>query len=217
MNTLSFGKQGPNKMVNNLDDVTDNGFTLIELLVAMAIFSIVSLILVHQFSEGSRISTQQSAIARAQQNLRVARIMISQDIRQAGLDPLRTFDFGFEEATSTKFRVTADVNLNGEADDFDLERVTYNLRPGTRDLVKINYEGTGVEDTGVLVDRIDPANSGFAYFDADGNDLGDPVPIADLEDIRVVVINLTVEEQAGMTGTVNRNATGRVMCRNIGI
>ena len=193
------------------------GFTLVELMIAMAIFSILSLVLVQQFSEGSRISTEQSAVSQAQQDLRIARIMMGRDLRLAGLDPLRTFRFGFEQATSSRFRITADMNENGDIDDADLERVTYDLQPGNRQLLKTIYEGTGAEISGALVDRIDPAASGFTYLDADGNDLGDPVPPDNLEDIRTVVIDLTVEEPAGMAGIVNRNSTGRVMCRNLGI
>lgn len=196
---------------------SDKGFTLVELLVGMAIFSIISLVITLQFSEGSRITTEQSSASRAQQNLRIARVMMSQDIRLAGLDPVRSFRFGFEEATSTKFRVTADINMNGDIDDFDSERVTYNIRPGTRDLIKTLYEGTVAVNTGTLLDRIDPAVSGFVYLDEAGNNLGDPVPIANLEDIRVVVIDLAVEELAGRTGTVTRNSTGRVLCRNLGL
>lgn len=204
-------------MVNDKLHSSNDGFTLVELLVGMAIFSIISLILIHQFSQGSRISTEQSAASKAQNNLRMARIMMHQDIRLAGLDPVRSFRFGFEEATSTKFRFTADLNRNGDVDDFDFERVTYNIRPGTRDIVKTLYEGTGAVDTGTLVDRIDPAASDFAYFDEAGNNLGDPVPNANLEDIRIVVVNLAVEELAGRVGTLTRNSTGRVMCRNLGL
>jgi len=198
-------------------NTTSKGFTLVELLVGMAIFSIISLVLVQQFSTGSRISTEQSAASRAQQSLRMARIMMNQDIRLAGLDPVRSLQFGFEEATSTKFRITADLNRNGMVDNSDNERVTYNIQAGTRDLVKTLYEGTGAANTGTLVDRLDPAASGFTYLDEAGNNLGDPVPIANLADIRVVVINLAVEELAGRVGTVTRNSVGRVMCRNLGL
>jgi prepilin-type N-terminal cleavage/methylation domain-containing protein len=205
------------EMTDKQLNMTNKGFTLVELLVAMAIFSILSIAIVQQLTEGSRITTEQSAATRAQQSLRIARIMMTQDIRLAGLDPIRSFRFGFEEASSTKFRVTADINRNGDVDDVDFERVTYDIRPGTRDLIKTFYEGTGAADTGILVDRIDPAASGFAYLDEAGNNLGDPVPAANLEDIRVVVINLAVEELAGRVGTVTRNSGGRVMCRNLGI
>ena len=198
-------------------NTANKGFTLVELLVGMAIFSIISLILVQQFSSGSRISTEQSAASRAQQSLRIARIMMAQDIRLAGLDPIGSFRFGFEEATSTKFRVTADLNRNGVVDNIDNERVTYTIQPGARNLVKTLYEGTGAANAGTLTDRLDPAVSGFVYLDEVGNNLGDPVPLANLEDIRVVVINLAVEELAGRVGTLTRNSVGRIMCRNLGL
>lgn len=195
----------------------DRGFTLVELMVGLAVFSIIALVIVSEFTRGSDVRTEQGAVSRAQQSLRFARFMMNQDIRMAGLDPAHTFRFGFEEATSTKFRITADMNMNSVVDDTDLERVTYNLRPGTRDLVKISYEGTAVEDTAVMVDAIDPATSSFAYLDAAGNNLGDPVPGASLEDIRTVVVALTVEEDGGRAGTVRRMSTSRVACRNRGI
>jgi prepilin-type N-terminal cleavage/methylation domain-containing protein len=197
----------------------NQGFTLVELLVGLAIFSIVALILMRQLTLGSRINTEQNAVARAQQSLRAARLMINQDIRLAGLDPRRTYRFGFEEATSTKFRVTADFNENGVVDDVDAERVTYVIQAGARELEKILYEGTASQANATLLDRIDPdpGDSSFVYLDADGNPLANPVPAADLENIRTVEVTLTVEESAGQGGIVTRKASGQVKCRNIGM
>jgi prepilin-type N-terminal cleavage/methylation domain-containing protein len=195
----------------------NEGFTLVELLVGMAIFSIVALILMHQLTLGSRINTEQNAIARAQQGSRAARLLISQDIRLAGLDPRRTFRFGFEEATGTKFRVTADFDSDGVVDDTGAERVTYLIRAGNRELEKVLYEGTASQVSAPLLNRIDPTNSGFVYLNATGNPLGDPVPAASLEDIRTVVVSLSVQEAAGRAGIVTLNSTGQVMCRNLGM
>jgi prepilin-type N-terminal cleavage/methylation domain-containing protein len=191
------------------------GFTLVELLLGLAIFSIIALILMHQLNLGSRINTEQNAVARAQQGLRAARLMINQDIRLAGLDPRVTFRFGFEEASSTKFRVTSDFDGDGVVDDSGAERVTYFIQAGTRELDKIFYEGTANQVTAPLVDRIDPAASGFTYLDGDGNPLANPVPAASLNAIRTVVVDLSVEEMAGRLGAVNRQSTGRVLCRNM--
>ncbi|MEJ2643029.1 MAG: prepilin-type N-terminal cleavage/methylation domain-containing protein [Desulfosarcinaceae bacterium] len=193
------------------------GFTLVELLVGLAIFSIIGLILVHQLILGSRHNTEQNAIAKAQQSMRAARQLISQDIRLAGLDPRRTFRFGFEEATGSKFRVTADFDSDGVVDDSGAERVTYQIRAANRDLQKILYEGqgAGIEVSAPLLNRIDPANSSFAYLNAAGVDLGNPVPAASLGNIRTVVVTLTVEESAGQSGTVTRESSGQVKCRNL--
>lgn len=195
----------------------NEGFTLVELLVGLAIFSIVALILMHQLTLGSRINTEQNAIARAQQGSRAAWLLISQDIRLAGLDPRRTFRFGFEEATGTKFRVTADFDSDGVVDDTGAERVTYLIQAGNRELEKVLYEGTASQVSAPLLKRIDPTNSGFVYLNATGNPLGDPVPATSLEDIRTVVVSLSVQEAAGRAGTVTRNSTGQVMCRNLGM
>jgi prepilin-type N-terminal cleavage/methylation domain-containing protein len=195
----------------------EGGFSLVELLVGLAIFSIIGLVLMRQMTLGSRINTKQNAVARAQQSLRAARMMINQDIRLAGLDPLRTFRFGFEEATGTKFRVTADFDSDGNIDDTEAERVTYSIRAANRDLEKILYEGTVSQVSAPLLNRIDPANSSFVYLDANGNPLGDPVPAASLGNIRAVVVTLSVEEAAGQSGTITRESSGEVKCRNLGM
>ena len=196
---------------------TNTGFSLLELLVGLAIFSVIALVLTHQLTLGSRINTEQNAVARAQQSLRAARLIISQDLRLAGLDPNVTFLFGFEEASATKFRVTADVDEDGMVDNTGGERVTYQILAGTGQLQRILYETTPAVATATLLDRIDPANSGFIYRDAAGVDLGNPVPIANLEDIRTVEVTLAVEETAGRAGIVNRDATSRVLCRNMAL
>lgn len=196
--------------------IKDNkGFSLVELLVGLAIFSIVALVLTHQLTFGSRINTEQNAVARAQQSLRAARLMINQDIRLAGLDPKVTFRFGFEEATPTKFRLTADFNEDGIVDDSGAERVTYIIQAGTRELDKILYEGSANQVTAPLVDRINPAASGFTYLRGDGTLLPNPVPATNLNEIRSVRVNLAVEEMAGRGGIVNRDSSGQVMCRNM--
>jgi hypothetical protein len=156
-------------------------------------------------------------VARAQQSLRAARLMINQDIRLAGLDPWVTYRFGFEEATPTKFRVTADLDADRVVDDSGAERVTYLIQAGARRLDKILYEGTPSQVTATLVDRIDPDPNAtsFAYLRGDGTVLANPVPAANLNEIRAVVVNLAVEETAGREGTVNRDSSGRVLCRNM--
>jgi hypothetical protein len=89
-------------------------------------------VLTHRLTFGSRINTEQNAVARAQQSLRAARLMSNQDIRLAGLDPWVSFRFGFKEATPTKFRVTADFDGDRVVDDSGAERVTYLIQAGVR-------------------------------------------------------------------------------------
>jgi hypothetical protein len=45
--------------------------------------------------------------------------------------------------------------------------------------------------------------------------MASPVTAANLNEIRAVRVNLAVAEMAGRVGTVNRDSSGQVMCRNM--
>ena len=195
------------------------GFSLIELLVAMVIMSVVSLAIYGVFSVSSRIYTTQGVTADVQQSVRAAMEVMLQDIRTAGLDPTSSGDFGIELAEAAKLRFTSDsidaglLDFNGVLDDTNSERITYVL-VGTQ-LDQILYETTGSEDSGPLIS--DVQNLSFTYFDADGNDLGSPVPPLQLADIQTINVSITVEEPAGRDVAVSRTLTKRVKCRNTGL
>ena len=74
------------------------------------------------------------------------------------------------------------------------------------------YEDTGSQNAASLISNIIVA---FSYFDAANNDLGDPVPDDQLEDIRTVEILMTIWESAGRDEPVERTLTRRVECRNM--
>ena len=193
------------------------GFTLIELLMAMAIMSIVSGAIYGVFSLSSRSYTTQGVAADVQQSVRAAMEIMVQDIRTAGLDPTASDNFGVELATSTKFRITSDSidpgidDFNGVLDDINSERITYELQGNQ--LNQILYETTASENSQPLISDVQDLS--FTYFDADGNDLGSPVSVANLADIRTVEITITVEEPAGRDEPVSRTLTKRVKCRNL--
>jgi prepilin-type N-terminal cleavage/methylation domain-containing protein len=193
------------------------GFTLIELMVALAIMSIVSAAIYGIFSLSSRSYTTQSVTADVQQSVRAAMEIMVQDIRAAGLDPTLSDNFGIELATATKLRFTSDSidtgigDFNGVVDDTNSERITYEFQ--ANQLNQILYEGTVNENTQPLIS--DVQNSTFTCFDADGNDLGSPVPAAMLADISTVEISMTVQEPAGRGDPVSRTLTKRIKCRNL--
>jgi type II secretion system protein J len=193
------------------------GFTLIELLVALAIMSFVSGAIYAVFSFSSRTYTTQGVTADVQQSVRAAMEIMVQDIRAAGLDPTASDNFGVELATATKFRITSDSidagigDFNGVLDDTNSERITYELQGNQ--LNQILYETTVNENSQPLIS--DVQNLTFTYFDTDGNDLGSPVPVANLENICTVEITMTVEEPAGLDEPVSRTLTKRVKCRNL--
>lgn len=193
------------------------GFTLIELMVALAIMSVISVVIYGVFTLSIRSYTTQSVAADVQQSVRTAMEIMVADIRAAGFDPTLSDNFGIELATATKLRFTSDSDgtlLNGVVDDTNSERITYEFQ--ANQLNQILYEGTGSEDTPQPLIS-DVQNLTFTYFDTDGNTLGSPVPAAMLADIRTVEISMTVQEPAGRGNPVSRTLTKRVKCRNSGL
>ena len=195
------------------------GFSLIELLVALVIMSVVSVAIYGVFSVSSRTYTTQSVTAGVQQSVRSAMEVMLQDIRAAGLDPTASGNFGIELAEDVKLRFTSDSidaglnDFNGVIDDTNAERITYVLQ-GTQ-LNQILYETTDSEKNGPLIS--DVQNLKFTYFDADGNNLGSPVPPLQLAEIRIINVSITVEEPAGRSAPVRRTLTNGIKCRNMGL
>lgn len=195
------------------------GFSLIELFITLVIMSVISLAIYGVFSVSSRTYTTQGVTADVQQSVRAAMEVMLQDIRMAGLDPTASGNFGIEWAEATNLRFTSDSidaglgDFNGVLDDTNSERVTYVLQ-GTQ-LDQILCETTASENSQPLIS--DVQNLTFTYFDADGNDLGSPVPALQLADIRTINVSITVEEPAGIDAPVSRTLSKQVKCRNMGL
>lgn len=193
---------------------SEKGFTLVELLVSIAVLSIfmaaIYIILLNQ----TRAYTTQQVAAGAQQNVRMAIELMAADLRLAGLDPLQTAKAGFEVAGATRFRITSDrapvgqIEANGKIDDANFERITY-FFDGTS-LRQQLYEGTSnPAPSQSLIDNVSFLS--LRYLDQDGAATGI------LSDIRTVVIELGVQEPAGMDGVIERRYNTRVRCRNVGL
>jgi prepilin-type N-terminal cleavage/methylation domain-containing protein len=199
------------------------GFSLVELMVAMGVASIVMAGIYSVYASLTRSYTTQNVAAEVQQVMRTGIDLMAEDIMMAGLDKKKSEQSAFttvvkpiEEARSDKIRIKSDRNTDGDIDiDSDMEIITYLYVPGSNRLDQILYEGEAAEDQEVFIDNV--IDFSFTYLAADGSDLGDPVPLINLPDIRTVVITLTVEEPAGRAGTVDRTYTTRVRCRNMGL
>lgn len=194
---------------------SSQGFSLVELMIALAVASIVMAAIYSVHNGLARSYTTQNVAADIQQVVRAGIDYISEDIMMAGLDSGGSASAGIEVATSSNIRFTLDRNMNGNIDDTDSERMTYAFNVATNRFDQCLYEGTGSDDWENLIDNV--TNATFIYLDTDGNPLGDPVPAANLSDIRTVIISITVQEPAGRRGMVNRTYTNRVRCRNLGI
>lgn len=200
-----------------------SGFTLIEILVAVAMLSIFTMAAMTVLIPLSRSYTTTDVASSAQQVVRMAVEMIANDVRMAGLDPLQQLQgldmnglplAGFQEANATSVRFTCDrvadgdTEANGMIDDSNFENINYYYEAATESLNLRLYSGAPVQTSQRLVDNI--SNLRFRYYDEDGNETGD------LQEIRAVQIDMTVEEDVGSEGTIERSYRTRVLCRNLG-
>jgi type IV pilus assembly protein PilW len=200
-----------------------SGFTLIEVLVTLAMMSIFMAAAMAVLLPLSRSYTATDVASSAQQVVRMAVEVMANDIRLAGLDPLQQLQgtdasglplAGFQEAGATSVRFTCDrvpegeEEANGTIDNSNFENINYYYEAATQSLNLRLYSGAPVQTTQQLVNNV--TNLRFRYFDRDGNETGD------LDEIRSVQISMTVEEDAGTAGPVERSYTTRVLCRNLG-
>lgn len=186
-----------------------SGFTLIELTVVIAIMSIVLGAIFSVFAATNRSATNNEVIAEVMQNLRISIDFMEQDIRMAGLDRFDSANAGIEAATATNLRFTADRNMDGALND-NIERITYFYDAANNRLRQCLWEGT-LNDWQTLAENV--TNFQFSYLDADDNLLA--FPIADLNQIRTVVVSISVEQPSGRSGHVERTINKRILCRNL--
>ncbi|MFZ7126570.1 MAG: PilW family protein [Desulfobacterales bacterium] len=194
----------------------NGGFTLIELLISLAIFSIFMVAIYTILLGQTRSYTTQQVAAGVQGSVRAVVELMSEDLRQAGLDALNTSGAGFETATATSFRITSDrvipgdTQSNGTIDNTNFERITYYFDSTDNTLKQRLYEGTSSAQPGQpLLDNVTGVQ--FRYLDADDAET------AILSEIRNVLISLTVSEPAGRDGMLSRTYNTRVRCRNMGL
>ena len=184
------------------------GFTLVEVLMCIAILSILFGTIYRTFDTFNRSYAKENVKAGVQQKSRIGINLMARDIRLAGLDPLGSAGAGFNPAntSTTSVQFTADLNYDGDLDD-PFEDMIYalngNLLQQTTDL------GSGPV-TATLLDNVTALT--FSYLDQAENFLPEPVAA---DQIRTVLVSLTMQRPAGREGTVSRTYTTRVRCRNL--
>jgi prepilin-type N-terminal cleavage/methylation domain-containing protein len=210
----------------------DSGFTLVELLIALGLGSVVLGIMVAFFMTLTRSSIAQNAAALAQHSARAGVEHIVNDLRVAGLDPLKTAGAGIAEISSpgSKLRFTSDrcdqpINSSGcdkPAPDGDVadqsEEVTYVYDAGRRAIRRCFYESDPSRTTCVnLIEKVVPNPDGiplFTFLDGENNEVTDNL---ERSRIRTVILTLTIEEPAGIRKAMSRTYSSRVSLRNIGL
>ena len=204
MNSL-FGKNIAGVRLGRRCGSSAKGFTVIEILIALAIMSIAFGTIYKSFQHINRSYTTENVKANVQQGARISVEFMVHDIRLAGLDPMGSAGAGIVAGvplpTSNWIQLTADFNYDGQIVATDpFENIRYRL-VGNQ-LRQQNHLG---EVT--MLDNVTSLN--FTFLDADEN------PTTTNDEIRSVVISLTMEKPAGSTRTVSRTYTTTVRCRNL--
>mgnify|MGYP001416557962 CR=1 FL=1 len=97
--------------------MSNSGFSLIELLVALAVSAIIITAAYLLFTSNQRIYAMQDEMISVQQTIRPAAEYMGRYIRLAGLDPERTGNFGFQNATNaTAIAFSFDEDHDGNLD-----------------------------------------------------------------------------------------------------
>jgi len=195
--------------------IRTRGFTLVELLVAMAVGTIVLSAIYSVYGGLTRSYTAQNVTADMQQVVRAGIDFMVEDIIRAGLNPQEAPGIGIAVATSTSIRFTADRNMNGTLDATDSEEITYSHITASNRLDQCLYETIGVADCQPFIDNV--TSRTLMYLDGAGNALGDPLAAAKLDDIRTILISITLHEPPGRQGLIARTYSTRFRCRTLGI
>lgn len=207
--------KGIKNQLKRLDSsLSDRGFTLVEILVAVAISGIVMAGIYSAYYSQQKSYVAQEEVAEAQQNLRAAMYFMEREIRMAGCDPSGSANSSIIAAGANSMQFSEDIgdgaggSSNG-AIDTATENIKYYLEDGRLRRSTID-ESTGDPIVRTIAEDIQALS--FNYFDADGNEVAQPVTSDTIVNIRSVQIGMTAT-----SGTNQRAVTAHVKCRNLGL
>ena len=244
MSKATYGMRRPNAYK---PFICQKGFSLMELVIGLAMATIVLGAIIGVFTTLTRSYTTQNVAADVQQTARVGIDYLAQEVRMAGLNPMGGVGAkaaSIEEIApnGNKLRFTMDrcdndTGCDRPAPDGDLddnsERVTYFYDQASSALRRCLYEdASAVSPNSVvmvttpkattcqtIINNVVPNADGsplFRFLDDD-----DPpntiTSNGDRNNIRTIVISLTIQESAGRDAPVSRHYTRRIRCRNIGL
>lgn len=192
------------------------GFTLLELMVAMALASIVMVVILTAFEAQIRGQNSEESYIDMQQMGRAALEIMSKEIRMAGCDPFRTADAGITQAEDTQLAFTLDVeNDDGEPrSDGDTDDANETVQYGINTSNNLG-RATGAGTLQPLAEAVDALR--FIYLTDDTDDDGFPdilaTPVADTSQIRSVVVSFVIRsghERRGLLRAIPDSTVYRV-------
>jgi prepilin-type N-terminal cleavage/methylation domain-containing protein len=171
-------------MMNRIRD--RRGMTLVELMVAMAIFAVVSAVVVSFLLSSRRTYDETSDRASYQQSLRATFSLMTRELRSTGCDPTEAGVGGLVGADDENLRCRMDLDGDGTSLGTNPdEDIRYTWNSGTEELWRTTA-------TGMVVILRDVQNMQFRYFDNTGTPLlATPLSAADRDRVRFVEIDIT--------------------------
>lgn len=216
----------------------NKGFTLVEILVGLAVSALVLTAIYQIYLAQQKSYIVQEEVAKMQQNLRAALLMMVSDLRMAGFDPTGNTGAGIDSIayslTSPTIRITKDLNGNGSVGDAG-EDITYSLI--TVDGVqKLNRDDLTEGGDETVADNIEVLN--LECLDEDYNYINNCASLSAIRSIQITLVARSARSEQNYTNNfIYRNQrtpgvnilgpagdnvrrsilTAEVNCRNLGL
>ncbi len=159
------------------------GMTMVEMMVALALFAVISTVVIGFLTSSRQTYNATSDRAHYQQSLRAVFSLMTRELRSSGCDPGDVGIPGLAVADDLTLRCRMDLDGDGMTlGTSPDEDVTYVYDPDTAELIRTTASGT-------LTILRDVQLVQFAYFDETGNPLvTTPLSAADRDLVRFVDI-----------------------------
>lgn len=179
--------------------------TLVEMIVALAIFAVVTAVVMGFLTNSRRTYGQTSDRAHYQQSLRAVFSLLSREIRSAGCDPSRVGFDGITVADGVALRCRMDLDGDGSTlGQGPDEDISYVYDPGAGELRRTTPAGTQT-----ILRNIQQLQ--FVYYDTQGNLLAN-TPLGAADRARVRFVEIVIEGR--LRGNEPVSYSTRVHVRN---
>lgn len=167
----------------------NKGFTLVEIIVGLALSIVVLGSIYTIYVSQQKAYIVQEEVAKMQQNLRAALLMMASDLRMAGYDPSGKSGAGIVSIATAphSIRFTKDISGNGTIGEKG-EDITFSLVPvgGVNKLVRDDANVAGTSEQEAVAENLEVLD--LVYLDENNTAIANPA--ANINDIRSIEITL---------------------------